>query len=138
MELKDEFEVPLPVAEAWAVLTDLEKIVPWVFPQWLKGGDPFGIPGIYPALAVSVTMLVVVSLLTDPPTKEELAPLFEKKPDEAKAKAEVQGDVQELEPEVEAKAKVKAKAKAQKPAVAEPEAASDDEASAPEPSGSPA
>ena len=30
MELKDEFEVPLPVAEAWAVLTDLEKIVPCV------------------------------------------------------------------------------------------------------------
>jgi carbon monoxide dehydrogenase subunit G len=30
MELKDEFEVSLPVAEAWAVLTDLEKFVPCV------------------------------------------------------------------------------------------------------------
>ncbi len=28
MELKDEFEVPLPIAEAWAVLTDFEKILP--------------------------------------------------------------------------------------------------------------
>ena len=36
MELKDEFEVPLPVAEAWAVLTDLEKIVPWVLGAELR------------------------------------------------------------------------------------------------------
>jgi hypothetical protein len=27
MELKDEFEVPLPVGEAWEVLTDVEKVV---------------------------------------------------------------------------------------------------------------
>jgi len=30
MELNDEFEVPLPVTEAWEVLTDVEKIVPCV------------------------------------------------------------------------------------------------------------
>jgi len=30
MELKDEFDVSLPVAEAWAALTDLEKFVPCV------------------------------------------------------------------------------------------------------------
>jgi carbon monoxide dehydrogenase subunit G len=30
MELNDEFEVPLPVAEAWALLTDAERIVPCV------------------------------------------------------------------------------------------------------------
>jgi len=30
MELNDEFEVPLPVAEAWAVITDVEKVVPSV------------------------------------------------------------------------------------------------------------
>jgi len=30
MELNDEFEVPLPVAEAWELLTDVEKIVPSV------------------------------------------------------------------------------------------------------------
>ncbi len=30
MELNDEFEVPLPVPEAWEVLTDVEKIVPCV------------------------------------------------------------------------------------------------------------
>ena len=30
MELTDEFEVPLPIAEAWAVLTDFEKVGPCV------------------------------------------------------------------------------------------------------------
>jgi carbon monoxide dehydrogenase subunit G len=30
MELNDEFEVPLPIAEAWAVITDVEKVVPSV------------------------------------------------------------------------------------------------------------
>jgi carbon monoxide dehydrogenase subunit G len=30
MELIDEFEVPVPVAEAWAVLTDVEKIAPLI------------------------------------------------------------------------------------------------------------
>jgi carbon monoxide dehydrogenase subunit G len=30
MELNDEFEVPLPVAAAWEVLTDVEKVVPSV------------------------------------------------------------------------------------------------------------
>jgi hypothetical protein len=36
MELNDEFEVPLPVAEAWAVLTDIEKIAPCLPGIWLR------------------------------------------------------------------------------------------------------
>jgi Na+/proline symporter len=40
------------------------------------GADPWGIPSIYPAAIISIGALVVVSLLTKPPTKEELAPLF--------------------------------------------------------------
>jgi len=35
MDLYDEFEVPLPVAEAWAVLTDIEKITPCLPGIWL-------------------------------------------------------------------------------------------------------
>ncbi len=42
------------------------------------GGDPWGIPSIYPAALLSIGALVVVSLLTAPPTKEELEPLFGK------------------------------------------------------------
>lgn len=40
------------------------------------GGDPWGIPSIYPAALISIGSLVVVSLLTRPPSEQELAPLF--------------------------------------------------------------
>jgi solute:Na+ symporter, SSS family len=53
-----------------------ELVIPNVFPQVLKGGDPWGIPSIYPAALVSIGALVVVSLLTRPPSRAELAPLF--------------------------------------------------------------
>ncbi len=53
-----------------------ELLIPNAFPQVLRGGDPWGIPSIYPAAAVSIGALVIVSLLTPPPTEEELAPLF--------------------------------------------------------------
>ncbi|MDX9735876.1 MAG: hypothetical protein RBU36_17235, partial [Thermoanaerobaculia bacterium] len=43
------------------------------------GGDPWGIPSIYPAAILSIGALVVVSLLTPPPTEEQLAPLFGEK-----------------------------------------------------------
>jgi carbon monoxide dehydrogenase subunit G len=35
MDLHDEFEVPLPVAEAWAVLTDIEKVTAHLPGIWL-------------------------------------------------------------------------------------------------------
>jgi SSS family solute:Na+ symporter len=54
----------------------LELIVPAVWPQVMKGGDPWGIPSIYPALFVSVLALVVVSLLTPPPDKETVERLM--------------------------------------------------------------
>ncbi len=56
----------------------LELIVPNAFPQILRGGDPWGVPSIYPAALVSIGALVVVSLLTPPPGAEELEPLFGK------------------------------------------------------------
>jgi len=40
------------------------------------GADPWGIPSIYPAALISVGLLIVISLLTPPPKREELAPLF--------------------------------------------------------------
>jgi hypothetical protein len=36
MDLHDEFEVSLPVAKAWAVLTDVEKIAPCLPGIWLR------------------------------------------------------------------------------------------------------
>jgi Na+/proline symporter len=54
----------------------LEVVVPYAFPWVLKGGDPWGIPSIYPAFLASLLGLVVVSLLTPPPSKESLAKLF--------------------------------------------------------------
>jgi len=54
----------------------LEVVVPYAFPWVLKGGDPWGIPSIYPAFVASLLGLVVVSLLTPPPSKESLAKLF--------------------------------------------------------------
>lgn len=56
------------------------KILAEVLPAHLAPeGDPFGIPIIFPALAVSLGSLVVVSLLTPQPTKEELAKFFPEK-----------------------------------------------------------
>jgi len=53
-----------------------ELVVPNVFPQVMKGGDPWGIPSIYPALAVSLLFLVIGSLATPRPGAEQLAKLF--------------------------------------------------------------
>jgi len=57
------------------------KIAGSVWPQIMRplgdpNADPFGIPIIYPALAVSLLSLVVVSLLTRPPQPETLKKLF--------------------------------------------------------------
>lgn len=58
----------------------LEIAVPAAFPQWMRGPagsqDPFGVPGIYLALAVSLACLVVVSYLTPKPDAESLKSLF--------------------------------------------------------------
>jgi Na+/proline symporter len=53
-----------------------ELLIPNVFPGVLRGGDPWGIPSIYPAALVSIGALVVVSLLTPRPSPKELEPLF--------------------------------------------------------------
>lgn len=48
-------------------------------PMGNPNGDPFGIPILYPALAVSVLSLIVVSLFTKPPSKEVLSKVFPEK-----------------------------------------------------------
>ncbi len=56
-----------------------ELVIPRVFPSVLRGGDPWGIPSIYPALLVSVLFLVAGSLLSPKPKPEELKIFFPKK-----------------------------------------------------------
>ena len=54
-----------------------ELLIPNLLPQVMRGGDPWGVPGIYPAALVSIGSLIIVSFLTPPPTRGEIAPLFE-------------------------------------------------------------
>ena len=51
-------------------------VIPNAFPNVLKGGDPWGIPSIYPALAVSLLFLIIGSLASAKPKPEELAVFF--------------------------------------------------------------
>ena len=55
----------------------LELVVPYAFPGVMQGGDPWGIPSIYPSAIVSIGALFVVSLLTPKPTPDELKGLFD-------------------------------------------------------------
>jgi Na+/proline symporter len=56
-----------------------ELVIPRAFPSVLKGGDPWGIPSIYPAIVVSVLFLVIGSYLSAKPKPEELETFFPKK-----------------------------------------------------------
>jgi Na+/proline symporter len=53
-----------------------ELVIPNAFPSVLKGGDPWGVPSIYPAMAVSLLFLIIGSLLTKKPSQEQLEKLF--------------------------------------------------------------
>lgn len=57
----------------------LELVIPNIFPSVMRGGDPWGIPGIYISFLLSIGCLIVVSLLTKPPRQEEIEKLFPKK-----------------------------------------------------------
>jgi Na+/proline symporter len=57
----------------------LDLVVPYSFPAVMVGGDPWGIPSIYPALAISIGTLVIVSLCTPKPDDSVLAKLFPEK-----------------------------------------------------------
>jgi Na+/proline symporter len=54
----------------------LDVILPQISPGIMINNDPWGIPSIYPALAVSVGLLIIVSLLTPKPDEASLAKLF--------------------------------------------------------------
>jgi len=54
----------------------MELIFPYLFPQFMKGDDPFGIPSIFFSFTLSTLGLVMGSLLGKPPSEEELKPFF--------------------------------------------------------------
>ncbi|MDX9758264.1 MAG: sodium:solute symporter family protein [Bacteroidota bacterium] len=54
----------------------LDIVLPYALPQVMIGGDPWGLPSIYPALAVSIGTLVIVSYMTPKPDRALLAKLF--------------------------------------------------------------
>jgi Na+/proline symporter len=54
----------------------LDIVIPAVAPAIVVDGDPFGIPGIYPAFLASILALVLVSLVTKPPAPETLEKIF--------------------------------------------------------------
>jgi SSS family solute:Na+ symporter/sodium/proline symporter len=59
------------------VVCILLKAFTYILPEkYIIDGDAFGIPLIYPSLAVSLIALVAVSYLTPPPKEEELKELF--------------------------------------------------------------
>lgn len=57
----------------------LEFVVPLLWPQVMQGGDPWGIPSIYPSLLVSIGTLIIVSFCTKPPGRDVLIKLFPEK-----------------------------------------------------------
>lgn len=70
------------VGGAGAVLF-LDLLFPALSPGSVIDGDPWGIPSIYFSAALSIGLLVLVSLATPPPSREQLAPLFPETPPDA-------------------------------------------------------
>lgn len=54
----------------------LEMVVPALWPQVIRDGDPWGVPSIFPAMILSIASLIVVSLCTPRPDEEQLKVLF--------------------------------------------------------------
>jgi SSS family solute:Na+ symporter len=67
------FELVLP-----RIAPSVMEAAPGLTGAAVFGADPWGIPGIYPSVVISVGLLVIVSLMTPPPKPEVLEKLFGK------------------------------------------------------------
>jgi len=54
----------------------LGTTVIWEIANKILGHPPFGIPAIYPALAISLFLLIFVSLISPKPSPEKWKPFF--------------------------------------------------------------
>lgn len=67
-------------ASVWAgvtsILGGMSVTVGWEIANKVGGGLPLGLPAVYPALASSIVLLLLVSLLSKPPAEEKWRPFF--------------------------------------------------------------
>ena len=66
------------------IVTIFLKVAGYAWPSIMKpagdpNADPFGIPILYPAVAVALISLIGISFFTKPPSKEVLVKLFPEK-----------------------------------------------------------
>jgi SSS family solute:Na+ symporter/sodium/proline symporter len=60
----------------WSIFGGMSITIIWEIINKARGGLPFGIPAIYPAVIFSITLLIVISLLTPKPAPEKWKPFF--------------------------------------------------------------
>ena len=70
-----------PAAGVVSILAGMSVTVVWEIVTRAMGRLPLGMPAVYPALASSVVLLVVVSLLGERPDESHWRPFFKKKDD---------------------------------------------------------
>jgi len=66
----------ISIISGTSVCIFLRILVEVLPPEKVPGGDPWGIPIIYPAAIVSIGLLIIVSLLTKKPKPEEIEKFF--------------------------------------------------------------
>ncbi len=54
----------------YSILTGMLMTIGWEIAKKILGHNPFGLPAVYPALVLSIFVLIVVSLNTPPPEKD--------------------------------------------------------------------
>jgi Na+/proline symporter len=62
-----------------SIIGGLGTTVVWEIANKVMGHPPLGVPAIYPALAISLFLLIFVSLITAKPSPEKWQPFFTEK-----------------------------------------------------------
>ena len=65
-----------PWAGVFSILAGMFVTIGWEITKKILGHPPFGLPAVYPALVISVILLVLISLLGSRPADEKWQPFF--------------------------------------------------------------
>lgn len=65
-----------PTAGVVSIISGITVTIGWEMANKIMGYLPFGMPAVYPALISSVLLLIIISLLGNPPNKEKWQPFF--------------------------------------------------------------